>query len=133
MSCQEARNGALRVPAVVIDLLAMDFAHRLAALRRDRGLTQQALADRVGIHVSQVRRYEAGGSQPTLDVLRKLAVTLSVSSDALVFDEAERGPSEDLRLQFEAIASLDDDEKQVVRSVIEGILLKHEARRWAAS
>jgi hypothetical protein len=50
-----------------------------------------------------------------------------------VFDEAERGPSEDLRLQFEAIAGLDDDEKQVVRSVIEGILLKHEARRWAAS
>ncbi len=133
MSCQEVRNGALRVPAVVIDLLAMDFAHRLAALRRDRGLTQQALADRVGIHVSQVRRYEAGGSQPTLDVLRNLAVVLSVSSDALVFDEAERGPSDDLRLVFEAIAGLDDDEKQVVRSVIEGILLKHEARRWAAS
>lgn len=65
-------------------------------------------------------------------MLRNLAVTLSVSSDALVFDEAERGPSEDLRLQFEAIAGL-DDEKQVVRSVIEGILLKHEARRWAAS
>ncbi len=59
----------------------------------DRGLTQQALADRVGIHVSQVRRYEAGGSQPTLDVLRNLAVVLSVSSDALVFDEAERGLS----------------------------------------
>jgi transcriptional regulator with XRE-family HTH domain len=121
------------VRAVVIDLAAMDFAHRLAALRRDRGLTQQALADRVGIHVSQVRRYEAGGSQPTLDVLRNIAIALSVSTDALAFDEGERGPDDDLRLQFEAVARLDDDEKQVVRTVIEGILLKHEARRWAAS
>lgn len=121
------------VPATVIDLAAMDFAHRLATLRRDRALTQQALADRVGIHVSQVRRYEAGGSQPTLDVLRNIAIALSVSTDALAFDEAERGPEDDLRLQFEAVARLDDDEKQVVRTVIEGILLKHEARRWAAS
>jgi ribosome-binding protein aMBF1 (putative translation factor) len=33
----------------------MDFAHRLAATRKQRGLTQQALAERVGIHVSQIR------------------------------------------------------------------------------
>ena len=52
----------------------MDFAHRLAAVRKERGLTQQTLADHVGIHVTQIRRYEAGTNQPTLDVLRALAV-----------------------------------------------------------
>ncbi|UJP39145.1 helix-turn-helix domain-containing protein [Cellulomonas palmilytica] len=108
----------------------MDFAHRLAAVRKQRGLTQQALADTVGIHVTQIRRYEAGTSQPTLDVLRALAVALSVSTDALVFNEDERGPADNqLRLRMEALESLDDDEKTTVIAMIEGALLRHHARQ----
>ena len=107
----------------------MDFPKRLVVLRKGRGLTQSVLADAVGVHVTQVRRYEAGTSQPTLDVLRKLAVALRVSADTLVFDEKERGPQDDMRLQFEAVSHLEPDEKEVVRSVLEGILLKHEAKR----
>lgn len=110
----------------------MDFPQRLAALRKQRALTQDALADHVGIHVSQLRRYEAGKSQPGLDILRKLAIALSVSADTLVFDKDERGPDDDLRLQFEATTRLNDDEKRLVREVIESILLRHEAKRWAA-
>ena len=72
--------------------LAMDFATRLLTARKERGLTQQDLADRVGIHVTQVRRYEAGTSAPTLDVLRNLAISLSITTDSLVFGHDERGP-----------------------------------------
>ena len=113
-------------------LLDMDFPQRLAALRKERALTQQALADHVGVHVSQIRRYEAGESTPTLDVLRKLAIALSVSADTLVFDKDERGPDDDLRLQFEATQRLTDEEKTTVKRVLEGLLLAHEAKRWAA-
>ncbi|MFP5231975.1 MAG: helix-turn-helix domain-containing protein, partial [Acidobacteriota bacterium] len=52
------------------------FPGRLTALRRGRGMTQQGLADAVGLGISQVKRYEAGGSQPTLDVIRNLALDL---------------------------------------------------------
>lgn len=121
----------MTMPAALIAALDMDFPERLATIRKERGLTQQALAERVGIHVSQLRRYEAGGAQPTLDVLRRLAVALSVSADQLVFDKDERGPDSDLRLHLEAIQHLDDDEKAVVRTVIESVLLRHEARRYA--
>lgn len=117
----------------VIDLIAMDFAHRLVTARKQRGLTQQGLADAIGIHLSQVRRYEAATSQPTLDVLKRIAVALSVTIDHLAFGEDERGPGDDLRLHLEAAGRLDPDEQGVVRSVIEGLILKHEARRWNAS
>ncbi len=113
--------------------MTLDFPQRLAALRRDKSLTQQALADTIGIHVTQLRRYEAGTSQPTLDVLRKLAVALSVSADLLLFDRDERGPDDDLRFQFEALARLDPEDKAVVKSVLEGLLLKHEAKRLIAA
>lgn len=110
----------------------MDFPKRLARLRKERGLTQQALAEKIGIHVSQLKRYEAGSSQPTLEVLRKLAVTLGVSADLLLFDKDERGPDDDLRLQFEALARFDPEHKKIAKAVIEGLILKHEAQRWNA-
>ena len=109
------------------------FAQRLAALRKERGLTQQQLAERVEVHVQQLKRYEAGSSQPTLDVIRNMARALNVTSDRLLFGDEERGPDDDLRLQFEAVNRFDPDEKQVVRSLLEGMILKHEARRWSSS
>ena len=100
---------------------------------KQRGLTQQALADRIGGHVQQLKRYEAGSSQPTLEVIRKLATALSVSSDELLFGKDERGPDDDLRLQIEAISRFDEEEKRVVRSVLEGMILKHAVRRWQST
>jgi hypothetical protein len=44
-----------------------------------------------------------------------------VSADTLVFDESERSPDDDLRLQFEATTRLSDKEKRVVKTVIESI------------
>lgn len=102
----------------------MEFPQRLAQLRKARGLTQQQLADRIGAHVVQIRRYEAGVSQPAVDVFKRLAIALSVSADALLFDEAERGPDEDLRLQFEALSAMSPEEKQVAKTVLEAMIVK---------
>jgi transcriptional regulator with XRE-family HTH domain len=111
-------------------ILDMDFPQRLATLRKERGMTQHALAEEARVNVSQIRRYEGGTSQPTLEVLRRLAIALSVSADVLVFDKDERGPDDDLRLQFEAVSRLHPDEKKVIKEVVESMLIKHESRRW---
>lgn len=113
-------------------LTDMPFPDRLAALRKERGMTQQALADAAHLHVSMVRKYEGGTGQPSVDALRRLAVALSVPGDVLLFEADERGPDEDLRLPFEAAQRLDPDEKRLVRELIEGLVLKREVRRWAA-
>ena len=111
----------------------IEFSERLAALRKERGLTQKVLANQVRVHITQIQRYENGSIQPTLDVLRRLAVALSVSADLLVFDKDERGPDEDLRLQFEAICRFGPEEKQIAKAVLDGLILKHEARRWSTA
>jgi len=111
------------------ELLTMDFPERLAALRKERGLTQQSLADNVAIHVSQIRRYETGTTQPTLEVIRKLAIALAVSADLLVFDKDERQPREELKRQFEALNGFDEEEIKVAKAVLESLILKHNAKR----
>jgi transcriptional regulator with XRE-family HTH domain len=98
-----------------------NFAARLAAARKAGSLTQQQLADRSGAHVTQIRRYEAGTSQPTLDVLRALALALNVSADSLLFDDDERGPhNPTLRLKLEAVDQFTPDEQEHVAAFIEG-------------
>ncbi len=110
----------------------MHFPKRLASIRKDRGLTQQQMADKIGIHVSQYKRYEAGHSQPTLEVFRKLTLALNASADSLLFNDDERGPTENesLRLQFEAVTKLEPNEQAVIMELIDGMLLKHDAKRY---
>jgi transcriptional regulator with XRE-family HTH domain len=108
----------------------MDFGKRLAALRKQRGMTQQALADTVGCHVTMIRRYEAGETQPTLDIIRNMARALSVSADALVFEHDERDPVDELRMQFEVISQLPPDERSVVKEVLDSLIIKYQTRRW---
>jgi transcriptional regulator with XRE-family HTH domain len=111
-------------------LHTMSFSDRMIALRRERNLTQQAFADLTLIHVQQIKRYEANTSQPSAEALKKIAKAFGVTTDWLLFEEAERGPDEDLRLQFEAMAQLSPEEKRVARDVLEGLILKHAARQW---
>ncbi len=108
------------------------FGPRLAAVRRQQGLTQQVVADRAGVHVTNIRRYEAGKAAPTVHILRSLAIALHVSADALLFDPGERGPADDLALHLEAVSRLDDDEKAAILALIESMLLRHQARRLTA-
>ncbi|WP_080420972.1 helix-turn-helix domain-containing protein [Burkholderia ubonensis] len=106
----------------------MAFSNRLSTLRKQRGLTQQQLADRAEVHMVQINRYEAGLSRPTLDVFKRLAISLFVSADTLLFNDSDYRPDEEFRPLFDGLRDLIDREKTVVKSVLEAILLKH--RMW---
>jgi len=110
--------------------MIMLFPKQLATIRKKRGYTQQALADKTGIHVTQIKRYEAGAAQPTLEVFRNIVLALNVSADIMLFEADERGPDEELRLHFEAVSNLDPQEKSVIKELIEGMIIKHDAKRW---
>lgn len=114
-------------------VLPMSFPERLAALRKERAFTQQQMAEKIGMHVSQLKRYESGSSQPTIDVFRRIALALNVSADMLLFEEGERGPDESLKLQFEAVSHLDAHEREAVQTMIAGVLHMHDAKRWQQS
>lgn len=112
----------------------MNFSTRLIQIRKSQGLTQQGLADAAGLHINQIRRYETGTAQPTLEGLIKLAKSLHVSLDELVFNEDERGPGGGkMKLLFEAVERLSDDEQAIIRELLEGMIVKYEARRWTTA
>jgi len=52
---------------LILGMLDMSFPQRVVTLRKQKSWTQQQLAEQVGVRVLQIRRYESGASQPTLD------------------------------------------------------------------
>jgi len=107
-------------------LTAMSFSQRIVELRKKLGMTQQALSAATEIHVQQIKRYEAGSSLPTADALKKLAITLHVTSDFLLFETDERGPDDRLRYQFEAISRMPMEEQELVRGLLDAVIVKHQ-------
>ncbi|MFJ8361879.1 helix-turn-helix domain-containing protein [Streptomyces sp. NPDC093984] len=70
---------------------------RLRTLRRDRGLTLEALAATTGMSVSTLSRLESGKRRPTLDLLIPLARAHRVALDQLVAAPASGDPRVHLR------------------------------------
>lgn len=108
----------------------MPFAEKLAKLRKERGLTQDELADKIGVGIAQMRRYEKGASSPTLEVIKNMAKTLGVSSDELIFDEKEGVASarildKKLLEQFEMLSRLNPHDRDAVETVIESVIIKN--------
>ena len=95
--------------------------------------TQRQLGELIDVHLTQVQRYENGSSQPTLDVLRRLAVALGVSADVLLFDTDERGPDESLKLKFEALRQFDPGERVIAEGVLDSLIIQHQAKRLFAA
>lgn len=58
--------------------------------RNELGLSQAELAAQVGSDGRQIRRYEAGESQPTLPVARSIARALGISLDELAGGDTRR-------------------------------------------
>lgn len=105
------------------------FGERVAAARRARSMTQGELADKTGIHISHVQRMEAGTTQPTLDVLKRMAEALQTSIDELVFDRASEiasGRLSDAELieQLAAIETFPDRDKQAIKTILNAMIVK---------
>jgi transcriptional regulator with XRE-family HTH domain len=66
---------------------------RIAALRRNQGLSQAELAHRLGISPSAVGMYEQGRREPSVELLVALATEFQVSTDYLL--TGKPGPGEE--------------------------------------
>jgi len=102
---------------------------KIKKLRKQRGWSQAELGRQVGIHSGHISRLETGRYQPSVDLLKKLAQTLDVSTDYLLNEgEGDLSPvrvedkpmAERLRL----ISALDEEERAALMTLIDALLTK---------
>jgi transcriptional regulator with XRE-family HTH domain len=102
---------------------------RLAELRQAAGLTQMQLADKLGVHHSNIAFWELSGTPPRGEVLPKMAHALGVSVDALLGvtppkpkKQAAKGR---LQLVFESASKLPRRQQQKIAEVVEALVSQH--------
>lgn len=93
----------------------MEFGSKLKELRYNQRLTQQQLAERVGVAKSVVSYYENGDRFPSYDVLIKISRLFHVSTDYLLGIERKRVLD---------VSDLTDDDICVLQTVADALRRK---------
>jgi transcriptional regulator with XRE-family HTH domain len=102
---------------------------RLTELRQAAGLTQIQLADKLGVHPSNIGFWELSGTPPRGEVLPKMANALGVSVDALlgVTPPKPKRQAAKGRLQsvFEAASKLPRRQQEKVAEFVGAFVKQH--------
>lgn len=68
----------------------MELTEKLISLRRENGLTQLALAEKMEVSRQTISRWESGEAFPSSDNLRRLGELYGVSVGYLMSNDAEQ-------------------------------------------
>lgn len=110
----------------------MAFKGTFLRLRKERGWTQQQVADQIGLSVGQVKKYEKGDSAPTLHILGRIAMVYGISTDTLVFEDGKSIAGAKLEPELlersEKVAGLPKEENDAILRPIDSVTAKHTIR-----
>lgn len=100
---------------------------RIAQARKDQGLTQQQLADQLGIPQQTLANYEVARARLPASMLPTLAHLLTLSLDELMGTplpkrRGKRGPVSRLQQQIEAVEQLPKTKQQFVSQMLDTVL-----------
>jgi transcriptional regulator with XRE-family HTH domain len=92
------------------------IGERIRSKRSERGLTQKALAELVGISPPAINRFEKGIKVPSIDTLAKLAKILGVSTDFLLGSGADDDifVDEEVKDAFKEFKQLSPENRQQI-------------------
>lgn len=103
-----------------------DLGRRLAQLRQEASLTQQAAAVHLGIAQQTLAHYEVGRLRLPVVLVPKLAALFGVPTDVLLgvasAAPGKRGPTPKLQRQLERLSRLPKAQQQTVLAMLDGVL-----------
>jgi len=109
---------------------------RIRELRLRRGWSQEVLAKKVGVRQKQISSYERGVNVPSGEILISLAKAFDVSLDYLAQMAPLNAPQItladlDLVEKVQLVDKLGDEERQLVKSVMDLVVMKGRVRALA--
>ena len=67
----------------------MEFNEKLVKLRKEKGMTQEELANEIGVSRQSVSKWELGECEPDIAKLKEISKLFHVSTDFLLLDDEE--------------------------------------------
>ncbi len=101
------------------------LGERIAALRKEAGLSQQAMADALEIAQQTYANYEVARARPSVAMLPELAKFFGISVDELLGLKnglGKRGPTPKLQQKIERLSALPQAQQRLVLQMLDGVL-----------
>lgn len=73
----------------------MNISEKILKLRKEKGLSQEAFAEKLGVSRQSVSKWESSGSLPDIDKIIAMSELFGVSTDYLLKDEASDNASQE--------------------------------------
>ena len=78
----------------------MEFNEKLQELRKDKGLTQEELAEKLFVSRTAISKWESGRGYPSIDSLKEIARFFSVTIDDLICSDEMISVAENEKREF---------------------------------
>ena len=93
------------------------IGEKIRTLRLQHKLTQEQLADRLGVSYQSVSRWENGITYPDVELIPAIASHFSVTTDYLLYQDEEKKRKQ-LRRQINRFANMTKDDKETIIEII---------------
>ena len=84
----------------------------IAKLRKDKKLTQEQLAEKMGVSINAVSKWERGLSFPDVSLLKKLCNELGISVEELINGEEDKSEEAKERAIINVVKSKNKEKKK---------------------
>ena len=95
----------------------------IAKLRKDKKLTQEQLAEKMGVSINAVSKWERGLSFPDVSLLKKLCNELGISVEELINGEEDKSEEAKERAIINVVKSKNKEKKKTKIIIIVSIIL----------
>ncbi len=115
----------------------MSFGDNLKKIRADKDISQGELAKMIDVHATHISRYERNLTSPTIDVAKKIADALEVSTDALIYGSDEqiinnKLNDEELLQLFNKVQQLSDEDISSVKAMLKAFVFQKDLQKQLA-
>ena len=100
-----------------VDPLSVRLSRNISIRRKELGLTQAQLAEKLGVETETLSRFERGKNLPSLGTLEKLANLLLVSVADLLAEQPKTADNDALVITS-WLSELDPDDKRFIHNIM---------------
>lgn len=112
----------------------MNIGEQIKYYRKRSGITQQKLAELIGVQASAISKYEKGIVSPSWEMLLNISIALNISITQLIegssFGDDGFNPAEDIKINPEKYSAETDENGKVIayklNSEKETLLIRYE-------
>ena len=107
----------------------LNIGERIIQLRKQKNLSQQELADKIGASRTIIGNYERNANTPSIEVLLKLAKVFDVSVDFLIWEGELASYDKAVLKRMEDIKRLDPDTQKHLFFLIDNVIQNFKTKK----